>query len=122
MKKIVFFGAGNIAQSIILGLISSGHDKENILFIDRNKKNQSVLKKLGIEEYTIDHKDKIDLFFLAVKPKDALVAYEEICNSHKKPKLYLWLQESDPKNIFLSQLMWNLLGPCQPPLLDLIKV
>jgi pyrroline-5-carboxylate reductase len=38
MKKIVFFGAGNIAQSIILGLISSGHDKENILFIDRNRK------------------------------------------------------------------------------------
>ena len=71
MKKIVFYGAGNIAQSIILGLISSGHNKENILFIDRNKKNQSVLKKLGIEEYTIDHKDKIDLFFLAVKPKDA---------------------------------------------------
>ena len=31
MKKIVFFGAGNIAQSIILGLISSGHNKENIL-------------------------------------------------------------------------------------------
>ena len=87
MKKIVFYGAGNIAQSIILGLISSGHNKENILFIDRNKKNQSVLKKLGIEEYTIDHKDKIDLFFLAVKPKDALVAYEEICNSHKKPKV-----------------------------------
>ena len=38
MKKIVFFGAGNIAQSIILGLISAGHNKENILFIDRNRK------------------------------------------------------------------------------------
>jgi pyrroline-5-carboxylate reductase len=87
MKKIVFFGAGNIAQSIILGLISSGHDKENILFIDRNRKNQNVLKKLGIKEYTSNHKDEIDLFFLAVKPKDALVAYKEICNSHKKPKV-----------------------------------
>ena len=87
MKKIVFFGAGNITQSIILGLISSGHNKENILFIDRNRKNRNVLKKLGIKEYTNSHKDKIDLFFLAVKPKDALVAYEEICNSHKKPKV-----------------------------------
>jgi len=45
MKKIVFFGAGNITQSIILGLISSGHNKENILFIDRNRKNRNVLKK-----------------------------------------------------------------------------
>ena len=33
MKKIVFFGAGNITQSIILGLISSGHNKENILSV-----------------------------------------------------------------------------------------
>ena len=41
MKKIVFFGAGNIAQSIILGLISSGYEKENILFIDRNRRNQN---------------------------------------------------------------------------------
>ena len=62
MKKIVFFGAGNITQSIILGLISSGHNKENILFIDRNRKNRNVLKKLGIKEYTNSHKDKIDLF------------------------------------------------------------
>ena len=68
MKRIVFFGAGNITQSIILGLISSGHNKENILFIDRNRKNRNVLKKLGIKECTNSHKDKIDLFFLAVKP------------------------------------------------------
>ena len=87
MKKIVFFGAGNIAQSIILGLISSGHNKENILFIDRNRKNQNVLKKLGIEEYTSNHKDEIDLFFLAVKPKDALAAYTEVCSLVKKPKI-----------------------------------
>lgn len=87
MKKIVFFGGGNIAQSIILGLISSGHDKENILFIDRNRKNQNVLKKLGINKYLASHRDDVDLFFLAVKPKDALAAYEEICKTHKKPKV-----------------------------------
>lgn len=55
MKKIVFFGAGNIAQSIILGLISSGHNKENILFIDRNRKNQNVLKKLDDHAHFIKH-------------------------------------------------------------------
>ena len=70
MKKIVFFGAGNIAQSIILGLISSGYEKENILFIDRNRSNQNILKKLGIKKYTSGYEDEIDLFIIAVKPKD----------------------------------------------------
>ena len=32
MKKILFFGAGNIAQALIFGLILSGFDKKNILF------------------------------------------------------------------------------------------
>ena len=87
MKKIVFFGAGNIAQSIILGLISIGYDKRNILFIDRNKKNQSYLKKIGIKKYSSKHINNIDLFFLAVKPKDALMAFQEICDSHKNSKV-----------------------------------
>ena len=42
MKKIVFFGAGNISQSIILGLIAKGYKKKDILYVDRNKEN-SVL-------------------------------------------------------------------------------
>ena len=78
MKKIVFFGAGNIAQSIILGLISSGYEKENILFIDRNRSNQNILKKLGIKKYTSSYEDDIDLFIIAVKPKDAFQSCQEI--------------------------------------------
>jgi pyrroline-5-carboxylate reductase len=49
MKKIVFFGAGNISQSIILGLIAKGYKKKDILYIDRNKENQKHLKKIGIK-------------------------------------------------------------------------
>ena len=51
MKKIVFFGAGNISQSIILGLIAKGYKKKDILYIDRNKENQKHLKKIGIKKY-----------------------------------------------------------------------
>ena len=46
MKKIVFFGAGNISQSIILGLIAKGYKKKDILYVDRNKENQKHLKKI----------------------------------------------------------------------------
>ena len=87
MKKIVFFGAGNIAQALIEGMLSSGINKKDILFIDRNTKNKHTMKKTGIKEYSIK-KDHCDcLFILAVKPKDALHAFDEICRQYKKPKI-----------------------------------
>ena len=30
MKKILFYGAGNISQALIMGLLSSGFNKNNI--------------------------------------------------------------------------------------------
>ena len=49
MKGIVFFGAGNISQSIIIGLINNGFQKKYINFIDRNPLNNKIIKKMGIE-------------------------------------------------------------------------
>ena len=83
MKKILFFGAGNIAQALIFGLILSGFDKKNILFIDRNTNNKKALKNIGIREYSKKQNNEIDLFILAVKPKDALAAFSEICSNFK---------------------------------------
>jgi pyrroline-5-carboxylate reductase len=87
MKKIVFFGAGNIAQALIEGMLSSGINKKDILFIDRNTKNKNTMKKIGIREYSIKKDHCHCLFFLAVKPKDALNAFEEICRQHKDPTI-----------------------------------
>ena len=44
MKNLAFFGGGNIAQSIIKGLINSGYSAKNIFFVDRNSNNQKALK------------------------------------------------------------------------------
>ena len=60
MKNLAFFGGGNIAQSIIKGLINSGYNPKNIFFVDRNDNNQKVLKKLGIKKLA-DAENKIDL-------------------------------------------------------------
>ena len=60
MKKIVFFGAGNIAQALIEGMISNGHNKNNILFIDRNTQNSKKLKKIGIKEFNSNEAKKVD--------------------------------------------------------------
>ena len=87
MKKIVFYGGGNIAQANIKGLISSGLKKQDILFIDRNINNKEMLNKIGIKEFSLDQKFDVEFFILAVKPKDALAAYTEICINYKRPKI-----------------------------------
>ena len=87
MKNIAFYGGGNISQAMIEGLIYSGFSYKNIFFIDRNAKNQNKLKKLKVRNLKSDQKVKIDLFFLAVKPKDAIEAYKEIIADFKNPKL-----------------------------------
>ena len=45
MKKIVFYGSGNISP-LIAGLISAGFNKNLIEFIDRNNTNSRKTKKL----------------------------------------------------------------------------
>ena len=46
MGTTVFFGAGNISQSIIKGLIKNGVSKKDILYIDRNASNKKILSKI----------------------------------------------------------------------------
>jgi pyrroline-5-carboxylate reductase len=87
MKKIVFYGGGNIAQANIKGLISSGIKKQDILYIERNIKNKEILNKIGVKEFSLEKKFDVEFFILAVKPKDALNAYAEICINYNKPKI-----------------------------------
>ncbi len=85
MIDLIFFGGGNISQSIISGLLNSGYSKKNIFFLDRNIKNQNKLKKLGIKKFNRSNNSSKKFFILAVKPKDAIAAYNEILLIEKKP-------------------------------------
>ena len=87
MKNVVFYGGGSISQAIIEGLIGSGFNKENIFYVDRNSTNNKKLKKLKIRSFKKNNNAKVDLFILAVKPKDAIDAYKEILDQHKNPKV-----------------------------------
>lgn len=88
MGTTVFFGAGNISQSIIKGLIKNGVSKKDILYIDRNASNKKILSKIGIKP--IDKNllnNKIESIILAVKPKDALQACKEISDITNAPNI-----------------------------------
>ncbi|WP_337019373.1 pyrroline-5-carboxylate reductase [Oceanobacillus massiliensis] len=74
-KRIAFLGAGNMAEAIISGFIQSGKlNAEQITVTNRsNNERLSELKdKYGIEAVTKDQLDykTIDIFILAMKPKD----------------------------------------------------
>jgi Pyrroline-5-carboxylate reductase len=45
VKKILFYGAGNISQALIMGLLSSGFNKVDIEYIDRNLSNPGLGQK-----------------------------------------------------------------------------
>ena len=88
MNKIVFYGCGNISQSIIQGLISSGVSVKDISFIDRNPINKNKLKEMGINAQNKKNPVHSEaLVILAVKPKDANNALKEISDITLSPKL-----------------------------------
>ncbi|AWY45188.1 pyrroline-5-carboxylate reductase [Glaesserella parasuis 29755] len=71
-KKIAFIGAGNMAFTIISGLIKSGYPAEQI--IARNKSNEtrrSQLRAMGVQVdlSNLDAVTQADVVILAVKPQ-----------------------------------------------------
>jgi Pyrroline-5-carboxylate reductase len=62
VKKILFYGAGNISQALVMGLLSSGFNKNNIEYIDRNLSSQKNLKKLKKKKAGKKNISKIDVF------------------------------------------------------------
>lgn len=70
--KICFIGAGNMAQSLIGGLIASGYEKQHILATDPNEDIQALMtEQFGID-CDSDNQQAIsqaDIVVLAVKPQ-----------------------------------------------------
>ena len=88
MNQIIFYGCGNISQTIIKGLILDGCAKKNILYIDRNPLNKKKLSRYGIKSADQSKLSTTkNLIILAVKPKDALAACKEISTVISAPQL-----------------------------------
>ena len=71
-STICFIGAGNMAQSLIGGLIASGYDSSKILATDPTEaQRQSVTERFGIHCYENNQQtiEQADIVVLAVKPQ-----------------------------------------------------
>ena len=83
-KKIGFIGAGNMAYSLIGGLLSSGGNNELIWIADKNKEKQDSLAKGFSINTCIDNQSLaslVDIIVLAVKPQSLKQVCEEIASS-----------------------------------------
>lgn len=81
--KLVFYGAGNMAQAIFTGIINSNNLDPNDIYLT-NKSNEQALKdfaeRLGVN-YSYDDKELLknaDYVFLGTKPHDFEALAERI--------------------------------------------
>jgi pyrroline-5-carboxylate reductase len=71
-NRLVFIGGGNMARSLVLGLIANQVPAQNLLVIDPNPEQRAQLAHTGVATYsTIEElpNGKVDAVLLAVKPQ-----------------------------------------------------
>ena len=69
--RITFVGAGNMARSLINGLIRSGHDPADICASDPSPGQRKLIKALGVTTYAANAPAVAgaDVIVAAVKPQ-----------------------------------------------------
>jgi pyrroline-5-carboxylate reductase len=94
-KKVGFIGGGNLAQSIIAGLLESKTlEKDQILVSNRtDKKLKKIEEKFGIQTRNTNEEiiDECQIIIIATKPQDLLEAIEPIASSFTAEHLVISL-------------------------------
>ena len=91
-QKIGFFGAGNMAQAMIKGLIEGGIPAQNIMASNRSEgKLHKLVETYGIQAARSNDEliDASDIVILAVKPQDLLPALEPVTRAFDDQKIVI---------------------------------
>jgi pyrroline-5-carboxylate reductase len=89
-KKIGFIGGGNMASSLINGLIASGHAPNQLWVSDSNQETLNALAanlKVNVFANNDDVVNEVDVVVLAVKPQVLRKVAEQIANITGNRKL-----------------------------------
>ncbi|MFC4801542.1 pyrroline-5-carboxylate reductase [Neobacillus sp. GCM10023253] len=102
-QTVVFLGAGSMAEAMISGIVNTGKIPSKQILVS-NRRNQKRLRELqntydikGIsrEELTVEH---IDIFILAMKPKDIESSLQYLSNKLKPNQIILSVAAGVPTN------------------------
>lgn len=91
-KKIGFIGGGNMASSLINGLIASGHNPVQLWVSDTNQEALNALAanlKVNVSLSNDDVVNEVDVVVLAVKPQIMQAVAEQIAKTSRNRKLLL---------------------------------
>ncbi|MBF0264908.1 MAG: pyrroline-5-carboxylate reductase [Gammaproteobacteria bacterium] len=91
-QSIGFIGAGNMASSIIGGLVKSGYDADKIWISDPSVEQTAHLERLHhiqVSKDNIELVKAVDIIVLAVKPQVMNNICEEIANVCNKHTLFI---------------------------------
>jgi pyrroline-5-carboxylate reductase len=89
-KKIGFIGGGNMASSLIKGLIASGHAQNQLWVSDSNQETLHFLAEnlnVNVSDNNADVVNEVDVVVLAVKPQVLREVAEQIANITRNRKL-----------------------------------
>jgi pyrroline-5-carboxylate reductase len=94
-KKVGFIGGGNLAQSIIAGLLDSKTLEKDQIFVSNrtDKKLKKIEERFGIQTRSTNEEiiDECRIIILATKPQDLLEAIEPIASSFTQEHLVISL-------------------------------
>lgn len=91
MSTVGFIGGGNMAESLIGGLINAGYPASNIFVTETDQKKANILaEKFNITTGTnVDTLKNCDIIILAVKPQSLKTVCLQLATQHTKRSLYV---------------------------------
>lgn len=91
-RKIAFIGAGNMARSIIAGLVASGYQADNITATDPNQEQRDLLSQqygINTSADNLAAAKEADVVVLAVKPQMMQLVCEGLAEADFSAKLVI---------------------------------
>lgn len=88
-NKIAFVGGGNMARSLVGGLIADGYQARNIWVSDPNVTQRDALQQAFLIQTTAVNQEAVahaDVVIFAVKPQSLKIAAEDIASTLQKKK------------------------------------